>query len=233
MLFKLNENYLLLFVPSGQRSAEIVRPLLHLLDINCSALQNFEALMALTNLAQIDHSIQSLILKDDGFSKIEHYIYEDHEMLVRASVECLVNLIRHTDVVKRFEAENDRIKCFVYLCQSDDLQTALAAAGGLAMITNVSKKCCEKVFESEVWTQTLIMLCSNENQDAQHRGVFLVYNLVQASKEIAERIANTEVLDVVFALCRPEVDNIPAIVKELCSNIVEQMRTYGLVKKNE
>ena len=157
-LFKLNKNYLLLFVPSGQRSAEIVRPLLHLLDINCSALQNFEALMALTNLAQIDHSIQSLILKDDGFSKIEHYIYEDHEMLVRASVECLVNLIRHTDVVKRFEAENDRIKCFVYLCQSNDLQTALAAAGGLAMITNVSKKCCEKVFESEVWTQTLIML---------------------------------------------------------------------------
>ena len=188
--------------------------------------------MALTNLAQIDNSIQSLILKDDGFSRIEHYIYEKHDMLRRASVECLANLIRHKDVVKKFEAENDRIKYFVALCQSDDLQTALAAAGGLAMITNVSKKCCEKVFESQVWTQTLIMLCSNENPEVQHRGVFLVYNLVHASKEIAERIANTEALDVIFALCRPEVDNIPASVKELCSNIVEQMQTYGLVKKN-
>lgn len=217
----------------GQRSAEIVRPLLNLLDINCTALQNFEALMALTNLAQVDNSIQTLILKDDGFSRIEHYIYENHEMLRRASVECLANLIRNKEVVKKFEAENDRMKYFVALCQCDDLQTALAAAGGLAMITNISKKCCEKVFESKVWQEVLIMLCSNENLEFQHRGVFLVYNLVYANKEIAERIAETQVLDVILALCRPEVDNVPANVKELCSNIIEQMQTYGLVKKND
>lgn len=217
----------------GQRAAEIVRPLLHLLDINLNALQNFEGLMALTNLAQIDNTIQSQILKDDGFSRIEHYIYENHEMLKRASVECLANLIRHKEVIKKFEAENDRLKYFVALCQCDDLQTALAAAGGLAMITNVSKKCCEKVFESKVWTEVLIMLCSNENLEFQHRGVFLVYNLVYASKELAERIAETQVLDVIMALCRPEVDNVPPQVKELCSNIIDQMQTYGLVKKND
>lgn len=116
------------------------------------------------------------------------------------------------------------IKWFIFLF--------LAAAGGLAMITNVSKKCCEKVFESKVWTESLIILCSNENREFQHRGIFLVYNLVFASKEIAERIANTQVLDVIFALCRPEVDDIPANVKELCMNIVEKMESYELVKKN-
>lgn len=188
--------------------------------------------MALTNLAQIDNSIQSLILKDDGFSRIEHYIYENHEMLKRASVECLSNLIRHKEVIKKFEADNDRMKYFVALCQCDDIQTALAAAGGLAMITNVSKKCCEKVFESKVWTEVLIMLCSNENREFQHRGVFLVYNLVHASKEIAEKIVNTQVLDVIFALCRPEVDDVPPNVKELCSNIVEKLQAYDLIKKN-
>lgn len=189
--------------------------------------------MALTNLAQIDNSIQTLILKDDGFSKIEHYIYEDHEMLKRASVECIANLIRHKEVIKRFEADNDRLKYLVALCECEDLNTALAAAGGLAMITNKSKKCCEKVFESKVWQEVLIMLCSNENLEFQHRGVFLVYNLVFASKEIAERIAETQILDIIFALCRPEVDNTPENVKELCLNIIEQMEKYGLVKKND
>lgn len=35
----------------GQRMCELIRPLLGLLDLECNALENFEALMALCNLA--------------------------------------------------------------------------------------------------------------------------------------------------------------------------------------
>lgn len=37
---------------------EVVRPLVSLLHLNCSGLQNFEALMALTNLAGISERLR-------------------------------------------------------------------------------------------------------------------------------------------------------------------------------
>lgn len=37
---------------------EVVRPLVSLLHLNCSGLQNFEALMALTNLAGINERLR-------------------------------------------------------------------------------------------------------------------------------------------------------------------------------
>ena len=37
---------------------EIVRPLIHLLHIDKSGLQNFEALMGLTNLASVSDSVR-------------------------------------------------------------------------------------------------------------------------------------------------------------------------------
>jgi protein unc-45 len=42
----------------GQRAYEVVRPLLNLLHEEKSALQNFEALLALTNLAQVSESVR-------------------------------------------------------------------------------------------------------------------------------------------------------------------------------
>lgn len=42
----------------GQRCLEVVRPLIQLLHPERSALENFEALMALTNLAGVDSSVR-------------------------------------------------------------------------------------------------------------------------------------------------------------------------------
>lgn len=39
------------------------------------------------------------------------------------------------------------MKFLVLLCDDEDLETAKAAAGALAMLTSVSKKSCKKVFE--------------------------------------------------------------------------------------
>lgn len=33
------------------------------------------------------------IFKDSGITKIEEYMYEDHEMLRRAAVQCIANLM--------------------------------------------------------------------------------------------------------------------------------------------
>lgn len=77
---------------------EVVRPILKLLHIDNSTLENFEALMALTNLAGVGENVRKRILKEDGFANIENYLYEEHVMLRRAATECMCNLVNQEEV---------------------------------------------------------------------------------------------------------------------------------------
>jgi hypothetical protein len=79
---------------------EVVRPILKLLKVENTALENFEALMALTNLAGRGENVRKRILKEDGFTNIEHYMYEEHPMLRRAATECMCNLVVQEEVRK-------------------------------------------------------------------------------------------------------------------------------------
>lgn len=77
---------------------ELVRPIIRLLKIEHTALENFEALLALTNLASISEAVRKRILKEGGFSQIEQYMFEEHPMLRRAATECMCNLVVQEEV---------------------------------------------------------------------------------------------------------------------------------------
>nr|XP_054754346.1 protein unc-45 homolog B-like [Lytechinus pictus] len=77
----------------GQRHLEVVRPLVQLLDVENTGLQNFEALMALTNLSSMNDSVRTRIIKETGFSQIENYMLEEHDMIKKAATECMCNLV--------------------------------------------------------------------------------------------------------------------------------------------
>jgi len=77
---------------------ELVRPIIKLLKVEHTALENFEALMALTNLASISENVRKRILKEGGFSNIEQYIFDEHPMLKRAATECMCNLVVQEEV---------------------------------------------------------------------------------------------------------------------------------------
>lgn len=79
---------------------EVVRPILKLLKVDNTALENFEALMALTNLAHLGENVRKRILKEGGFANIEYYMYEEHQMLRRAATECICNLVVQDEVRK-------------------------------------------------------------------------------------------------------------------------------------
>lgn len=214
----------------GQRSAEVVRPIMELLRVECSALQNFEALMALTNLAQVSESVSNRIIKDGGFPKIENYMYEDHTMLRRAATQCVTNLITKEPIVKLFEGENDRVKLLTILCEEDDLDTAKAAAGALAMLTGVSKKACKKIFEAKRWFEILLMITSSKDADLRHRGVMIVRNMILSDKETAEKVVETLIFQVLMAIVRPEVDDIPDNVKKLAQEALNKAKEWKLIK---
>lgn len=74
-------------------------------------------------------------------------MYEDHEMLQRASVQTMSNLLFNEEVVKMFEGKNDRTKYMFLLTTSEDVELAKAASGAIAILTSVSKRASRKIFE--------------------------------------------------------------------------------------
>ncbi len=95
---------------------DIVRPICHLLNMEYSGIENFEALMALGNLASLNESTRKRILKESDFvCQIEGYMFEDHQMIRRAAIQCFTNLCVSPIQVKRCEGKNDKVilKCFM------------------------------------------------------------------------------------------------------------------------
>lgn len=74
-------------------------------------------------------------------------MYEDHEMLRRASVQTMNNMLFDDEVIKLFEGKNDRVKYFFILTTYEDIDLAKAATGSLAILTSVSKRASRKIFE--------------------------------------------------------------------------------------
>jgi len=100
-------------------------------------------------------------------------------------------------------------------------------------VTGVSDKACAKVFDSTRWYEILMMLTSSKDKALQHRGVCIVNNLVHSTKEIAERIVETSLFEVLLAITRPEVDDISETVKALARLSLAKAQELKLIKTNE
>lgn len=219
-------------VYQGQRLIAVIKPLKRLLKPECTALQNFEALLALTNIAQTSETARAHILNDNGFSLIEALMFEDHDMIRRAAVQCVVNLIQDPHMIELYESENDRVKYLVILCQEEDLETVKAASGALAMLCQVSDRACERVFGAKQWEEILMLLLSNENMDLVHRAVIIVRSIVSCQdRKLGERIFVSQISDVLMALSMPQLEGVPQPIKDLAGSIVkmkmDQNKTNG------
>lgn len=216
----------------GQRSLEVIRPLVNQLQQQYNALENFEALMALCNIAQINESARQRILKEEGLSKVDHYLYEDHEMLRRAATQVMTNLVMSPDVVKVYEGENDKMKYLVLLCAEEDLETSLAASGAVAILTSASEKCCSKVFDANSWLESLHVLLANTNSNLQFRGVSIVKHMMESSKEVAQKLVETDVLEILMALTKSEDEKLSEF-KSIVEEALKCAESWGIIKKSE
>ncbi|CAF0734157.1 unnamed protein product [Adineta ricciae] len=244
----------------GQRTLELVRPILKLLKLENTSLETFEALMALTNLAGIGESVRKRILKEQGFPDIEQYMYEDHRMLRRAATECMCNLVSQEEVVKLFTAENDRIKLMVLLCGEEDEPLVKAALGTLAILSSLqvdlddfkdvelaeedrkklneyiedNRIICEKILNVQSFTELFKHLCASTNFEVQFRALYILRNLVKANKELASRIVASELMDVLFAIKETKDEHLTNDKnRKVVSDILQLCLKYGLIQPNE
>ncbi|XP_055980302.1 protein unc-45 homolog A [Sorex fumeus] len=215
----------------GERIYEVVRPLVSLLHLNCSGLQNFEALMALTNLAGISERLRQKILKEKAVPMIEGYMFEEHEMIRRAATECMSNLAMSKEVQDLFEAPgNDRLKLLVLYSGEDDELLRRAAAGGLAMLTSMRPSLCSRIPEvTSHWLEILQALLLSPSRELQHRGAVVVLNMAEASREVASTLMESEVLEILSVLAKGKEGPAARVAAACLGKAVE----YGLIKPNQ
>ncbi|XP_037078852.1 protein unc-45 homolog B-like [Pollicipes pollicipes] len=218
----------------GQRACEVIRPVLALLHPECTALENFEALMALCNLAGMSETVRKRIVKEKGLPNIESYMYEEHEMLRRAATQCICNLVSCEEYVVMMEGDNDRVKFLVLLVGEEDEDTSQAAAGALAIATSLSKKVCHKVLEVSSWLEMFRLMLANPREDVCLRGAACTLHMMQADRGVAERLVETDIVEVLMALSKlpPEGETRIKIIK-YAEEALLQAKEHGLIKSRD
>jgi hypothetical protein len=93
------------------------------------------------------------------------------------------------------------VKYCVLLCGDDvDPEVVKAASGALAMLTGASNKICKKIFESKQWTDCLLNMLANTDDEIVLRGAVVVQHMVCSCKETAEAVLETQIMEVLQAL---------------------------------
>ena len=136
------------FGPDQGLMLDAIRPFtLMLLHHSSTLLQQFEALMALTNLSSASPEAASRIAETDTLmNKVELFLLEDHPLIRRAAMELICNLITGSDdVFERYcgggQVGSSKILVVLALCDVEDMPTRLAASGALATLTSDSTAC--------------------------------------------------------------------------------------------
>uniref|UniRef100_A0AAX7SVJ8 UNC-45/Cro1/She4 central domain-containing protein n=1 Tax=Astatotilapia calliptera TaxID=8154 RepID=A0AAX7SVJ8_ASTCA len=191
----------------GERVYEVIRPLVNLLHTDREGMQNYEALRGLTNLAGFSEKLRVKIVKEKALSEIENYMFEENEQIRLAATECMCNLVTCKEVQDRYlEDGNDKLKLLVLLCGEDDDKLQIAAAGALAMITAAQKKLCTKMtLVTSQWLEILQRLCLHSNVQVQHRGLVIVYNMLNSdNSDLAKKLIESELLEILSVVGRAE-----------------------------
>ncbi|XP_039628975.1 protein unc-45 homolog A [Polypterus senegalus] len=217
----------------GERIYEVVRPLVSLLALDCTALQNFEALMALTNLAGINERVRQKIVKEKAVPKIEGYMFEDHEMIRTAATECMCNMVLCKEVQDMFAATgNDRLKLLVLYSGEDDEKLRKAASGTLAMLTSLQPPLCSRIPDATThWLEILQALLLSDSVDLQHRGTVITMNMMQAEHDLAKRLIESEVLEILSVLAKDDHAK-QSQASRAAKQCLQIAIDYGLIKPN-
>ena len=174
------------FGASSLPLASAVAPLLGLAEAIQSStadyrdlLPQFESLLALTNLASTTDAVRDLIMRL-GWPLVEDLLLATNDMIQRAAVELVCNLMLSPTCVSKFcdgsKQATHRMHILTALASSDDVATKRAAGGALAMLTEWDAAVIA-VLEKERGVKTILELASSDNSELMHRGVICILNI--------------------------------------------------------
>ena len=185
--------------------------------------------MALTNLAGMSNDVRRWILNEGAVSLMELLMFEEHELIRRAATEAMYNMIQLEQVQVRFHRDDvEQVKLWTLFSGKDDEKLAIAASGGLVQISR-DPKICEKIMALKSSMVILKELVTKSSEALQLRGMYIIANMVDSSKEIAAKIFKCELLEVCVAFSQGQF---PAGVQEAAKRALAKAVEYGLIQPN-
>jgi protein unc-45 len=158
-----------------------IRPLISLVrDSNSSDLQQFEALMALTNLASSGDDGKNRIILEKGIPSLHFAMFSDHEMVRRSATEAMSNLIPHEAMMEHLKVV-DNLKLWLAFATDyeDNYECARAAAGCLAMATQSQDVALVLVqLDDNKFRTQMETLLESGRLEIMHRALVIILNLV-------------------------------------------------------
>jgi hypothetical protein len=138
----------------------------------------------------------------------------------------------HKKVLYVYEKpDNDRIKLLVLYCgEEDDIKLNMAASGALAQFTEQSEKICQRVLDVPAFYSTFKQCACVQDIELQFRIFYILRNIVVRNKEMCTRIVQSELMEVIVALTRIDIEKERLKVKELADEIVRTTLEHGLIK---
>ena len=102
--------------------------------------------------------------------------------------------------------DNDRIRLLVLYCGEDDLKLNLAASGALAQLSFNSQKICERILEVKSFPSIFKQCACSADIEFQFRVFYILRNICEKNKDLCSQIVATELIDVVVALSRLDLE---------------------------
>lgn len=215
----------------GERKMEVIHPLTELLKSE-HGLQQFEGLMALTNLASLGDDVRRRIFSEGAVVHMESLMFEENDMIRRAATEALCNMIPLEEVHKRFYGEDlERVKLWTLFSGEEDPALARAASGGLAQLSH-DPKICRQIMSVEKSREILKELVASDNKELQHRGMHILANLVGADKEIAAKIIEEDFLEIFQAYAQGVIEGVSQEAKVQAERALKNAVEHGLIEAN-
>jgi hypothetical protein len=173
----------------GNTAIECIVPLLNQLKTE-DGLMQFEALLALTNIASLEADDPRMkIVSSGGLESLESFLLHDHKLLRRAALELLCNLMFEESVFERYCEKKDRLFLIVALTNVDDFETQRAASGILAILSSAAQGS-KALFANEKTMDRIHDCVMHSNMEIVHRGLECVRNCLKFCKEKKSVILN-------------------------------------------
>jgi len=169
-----------------------IKPLIHLVkDNDSSDLQQFEALLALTNLASVDDETKGKIVSEKGIHIFHLAMFSDHLMVRRAATEAMSNLLPHVEL---FSHLKDPSHVKLWIAFSTDVQESMecsrAAIGCLAMASS-DIDVAEALSQATHFEEMVTTLLQCGNLEIMHRLLVLLLNLTMHGSSFHQVVAKT------------------------------------------
>lgn len=80
------------------------------------------------------------------------------------------------------------------------------------------------------WLEILQRLCLHDRLSVQHRGLVIAYNLLAADAELAKKLVESELLEILTVVGKQEPDEKKAVVVQMARECLIKCMDYGFIK---